>query len=522
MRHDKADTMASPVRFLRIRLWRQRHPQTFKTLAILVPLAVLVQALRTLPVSKNLNIAFQPTDESIERHRVPTWFDDAKLGIFIHWGLFSVPAYATTGMDFGDMHDGKGDMSEEQKWKHWFAHNAYAEWYFNTLRIDGSPTQEYHKQTFGGNFQYDDFVPLFNQAVESWDPGKMASLFRHVHAKYVVLTTKHHDGFLMWPSQTFHPQKSKYHSERDIVGELGKAVTSRGMRMAYYYSGGVDWSFNDQLVEGHGDLRVACQQDKTYIDYANAHWRELIDRYDTAVLWNDICYPRGTDVNELFAYFYNKNPAGLVNSRFTQYNADGTVATRYHHDFDTPEYKSFDEIQEKKWESCRGIGHSFGYNREEGPEQYLSVEDLVRSFVDIVSKNGNLLLNVGPMANGTIPPIQEERLRGLGKWLDRNGEAVFNTRPWRRAEGKTDQGIGLRFTKNKDSLFVILMKTPARGELSIRDLKLQAGSKVQLLGNTNTLQWKQKGNDVSIEFVPGGIEDNAPAHAIKITPLPGS
>ncbi|MEZ4675825.1 MAG: alpha-L-fucosidase [Caldilineaceae bacterium] len=252
--------------------------------------------------------------------------------------------------------------------------------------------------------------------MQAWQPDEWATLFKQVNARYVVLTTKHHDGFLMWPSETPNPHLPDYHASRDLVGELGDAVRAAGLRMAYYYSGGIDWTFNPQVVQHITDLQKAVPQMQTYVDYANAHWRELTDRYDTNILWNDIAYPKGADLNALFAEYYNKMPDGLVNNRFTQeFRMDEVgIVSDAHFDFETPEYTSFREIREKKWESCRGIGASFGYNRIEGPEQYQSVESLVRSLVDIVSKNGNLLLNIGPMADGTIPEMQRERLLGLG------------------------------------------------------------------------------------------------------------
>eukprot|EP00565_Helicotheca_tamesis_P005302 CAMPEP_0185732306 /NCGR_PEP_ID=MMETSP1171-20130828/15707_1 /TAXON_ID=374046 /ORGANISM="Helicotheca tamensis, Strain CCMP826" /LENGTH=482 /DNA_ID=CAMNT_0028401753 /DNA_START=96 /DNA_END=1544 /DNA_ORIENTATION=- len=468
---------------------------------------------------------YEATNESLSQHRVPNWFHNAKLGIFIHWGLYSVPGWAPTGLDFGeDTEDNsKGDekgMTEEERWKHWFMNNAYAEWYFNTLRIDGSPTQAYHKENYGEDFTYEDFAPLFNEALKSWDPDEMASILNEVHAGYVVLTSKHHDGFLMWPSKTPNPNKPDYHATRDIVGELGSAVRKKGMRMAYYYSGGVDWTFNPQLVLNHHDILDACQQKESYTGYADAHWRELIDRYDTNVLWNDICYPADADVNTLFADFYNKKEDGAINNRFIQRKAGEYEESRSNHfDFETPEYKTFEDIRSYKWESCRGIGHSFGYNRLEGPEEHITVDELIRSFVDIVSKNGNLLLNIGPMANGTIPKLQLKRLRGLGRWLDKNGEAIFDTRPWSRASGETNVGIDVRFTQSQEALNVLLMDTPSKGDkLTVLDLKVASDSRLTLLGGEDYLDWNQEENGISIT-IPQSIE-NAPVHSISITPIP--
>ena len=186
-----------------------------------------------------------------------------------------------------------------------------------------------------------------------------------------------------------------------------------------------------------------------------------------------------------------------------------------HYDYVTPEYATFDDIQELKWECCRGIGHSFGYNREEGDEQLLAEDELIHMFVDIVSKNGNLLLNVGPMADGTIPENQAGRLRALGRWLDRNGAAVFDTRPWKRAKGKTTQGLDLRFTAADDTIFVTLLGTPSESEIVIESLTAPAGASIQLLGQTGDLTFSQRGADLAVQ-----LPQNLPvahAHSLKIS-----
>ncbi|MEM7028922.1 MAG: alpha-L-fucosidase [Chloroflexota bacterium] len=463
---------------------------------------------------------YQPTFESVSQHPVPDWFHNAKLGIFIHWGLYSVPAWAPVGMDLGEVLEGQEDFTDidpdSEAWKAWFANNAYAEWYYNTVRIEGSPTHQHHVETYGADFSYFDFVTQFNEAVKAWNPDEWADLFKQVNARYVVLTTKHHDGFLLWPSETPNPYIENYHAERDLLGELASAVRGRDMRMAYYYSGGIDWTFNPKVAQKISDLEDMVPQMQEYVDYANAHWRELIDRYQTEILWNDIAYPKNTDLNVLFAEYYNKMPEGVVNNRFLQ---DRELRLKgendNYHDFVTPEYTSFSEIKEGKWESCRGIGHSFGYNQIEGPEHYLSVEDLVRSFVDIVSKNGNLLLNVGPMADGTIPTLQRERLLGLGQWLDANGEAIFDTRPWKTAAGTTDSEIDIRFTQAGDAIYATLMDTPKTTTVCLNDLQLDDEGTVTLLSTGVALNWKQTEDGVSLTL-PDSLPD-APAHALRLT-----
>lgn len=397
--------------------------------------------------------SFEPNWESIRTHKVPAWFHDAKLGIFVHWGLYSVPAWATPVGELGSV-----------DWDTWFTNNPYAEWYLNSLRIDGSPTQRHHRETYGGDFEYMDFVPQFNEAVESWDPSMMSSLFAEAGAQYVVLTTKHHDGFTLWPSAVENPHlpPDRRSSSRDIVGDLTAAVRDDGMRMGYYYSGGLDWSFNTEPVNEFPEVFQTIIHTQEYADYADAHWRELIRRYDPVILWNDIGYPEQGDLARIVADFYNAKPDGLINNRF-EIGKGG--APQRHHDFQTPEYAKMDEITDYKWETCRGLGFSFGYNRVETEEHTIGEGELIHLLADIVSKNGNLLLNAGPMADGTIPEIQASRLRTLGSWLRKNGEAIYGTRPWERATGETTDGVPVRFTSKDGAVYAIVLGQPTSKEL---------------------------------------------------------
>lgn len=461
-------------------------------------------------------MTYQPTYESVSQHPVPDWFNNAKLGIFVHWGLYSVPAFAPTGAELGETLKSGG-------WAAWFARNPYAEWYMNSYQIPGSPSQQYHHESYGADFDYARFAPLFNQATTKWDPAEWATLFKRVNARYVVLTTKHHDGFLLWPSRHPNPFKPNYHADRDLVGELTNAVRAQGMTMALYYSGGLDWTFNPKVIQDIADIPAGVPQMDAYVQYANAHWRELIERYQTRILWNDIAYPANTNLNALFADYYNQFPDGLVNNRFTQKFEllESGIVSDNHHDFETPEYATFSEIRTKKWESCRGIGASFGYNRVEGPEHYQSSETLVRMLVDVVSKNGNLLLNIGPMADGTIPDMQRDRLLALGRWLDGNGEAIFDTRPWSSAEGTAltpdGQPIAVRFTQGADALYATLLETPAAAEFTLPDLVLAPGATVELLDGHRALSWTVNAQGTTLSL--GVPFSNAPAHALKISPL---
>lgn len=464
-------------------------------------------------------MAYQPTLESVSQHPVPQWFHDAKLGIFVHWGLYSVPGWAPHEADIDKLVAAKG-------WEAWFANNAYSEWYLNTLRLGDTPTRRHHIATYGENFSYDDFARPFNQAVQQWNPDEWAELFQKVGARYVVLTTKHHDGFLLWPSVRTSPHKpGRYATSRDLVGELADAVRRRNMRMGLYYSGGLDWSFNTTPIRSFFDVFSTIVQSPDFVDYANAHWQELIERYKPSILWNDIGYPAAANLPELFADYYNRVPDGVVNDRWSQKLPERVPGAgdmikppaSDHCDFTTPEYASYDRIVKKKWEATRGIGHSFGYNQNEGPDDYLSVDELVRSFVDIVSKNGNLLLDVGPMADGTIPQLQRERLLGLGAWLDTNGEAIFGTRPWATAEGKASDNVPVRFTQKDGVLYVILLGTPHTRPLVLEHLAAEQGTSIALLGSQEALSWTQQGDNLTVSLP--ALKD-APAYTLRIVQEP--
>ena len=194
---------------------------------------------------------YEGTWESVRTHRVPVWYDDAKLGIFIHWGLYSVPGWAPRVPDIQQLliHDGPKRMLRE---------SPYAEWYRNSMQIKGSPTQEYHARTYGEDYPYDNFVRTFDDASSGADLDAIADLCRAAGARYVVLTTKHHDGFALWPSHVPHPVKGEYHARRDLVGDLSAAVRARRMRMGLYYSGGYDWPYNDAVLSTAADAVLAA------------------------------------------------------------------------------------------------------------------------------------------------------------------------------------------------------------------------------------------------------------------------
>lgn len=434
-------------------------------------------------------IKYEPTIESLNKHPLPQWYAGAKLGIFIHWGLYSVPGWAPLSHPEHDFTSAD-----------YIKYNPYAEWYLNVLRIPGSPTSEYHKQHYGADFGYYEFAPTFNRESKKWDPDKMAAIFREAGARYVVLTTKHHEGFTLWPSTTHNPspslKASQLHAERDIVGELTTAVQKQGMKMGLYYSGGYDWTFNTGPIETSKDYETVKPESEAYGNYAFAQIHELIDRYKPAVLWNDIDWPKTGKAMQVEADYYNAVPDGVIDDRFG-------IA---HADFTSPEYQKLDKISEKKWEECRGLGRSFGYNRAEGEAETIAPNELISLLVDIVSKNGNLLLDVGPMADGTIPPVQMERLKALGAWLKQNGESIYDTVPWERAEGKTAEGDSLRFTRKGSDLYVTILGTPKAQTATIEGVSARSGMQVTMLGDGSPLNAKAADNNLQVtlpQHLPG-------------------
>ncbi len=523
-----------------------RLGNTGKTSAV-GQLAPVMTSMMVIVASKTDRVRrmFDSTWDSVSTRRLPQWFDDAKLGVFLHWGLYSVPAWAPRVSNIQQLLRDKGPSGM-------FRSNPYAEWYLNTMQIRDSPTQVHHRTTYGADYPYDRLVKPFDDASGSADLDALAALCKQGGAQYVVLTTKHHEGFTLWPSSLEHPKKGRYHAQRDLVGDLSEAVRLQGMRMGLYYSGGYDWPFNDAVLKGAADTILAMPSDPAYRDYAVGHVRELIDRYQPSVLWNDIGWPGGGNLAELFAYYYNTAEDGVVNDRWKESSmrrdratefavrAGGEAAQRLwrfipeskkelafagakHFDFTTPEYATLDHIAPRKWEATRGIGHSFGANHNERPEDIVTTTELVRSFCDIVSKNGNLLIGIGPGADGSISEEQQIPLRGLGTWLAANSEAIFGSRPWQTAEGVTSEGTAVRYTQREDAVYAMLTDTPGVAQFSLRNVDATGITDVRLLGiDGDSGQIAHTVNEQGVLTIqlPASLPVSA-AHVLRISPASG-
>lgn len=360
----------------------------------------------------------------------PDWYARPQLGVFIHWGMWAIPAWAPRGASITELFRDDYDNA--------FAVGPYAEWYPNALAVAGSPTEVRHAELYG-DAPYAAFREPFEAQAQAFDAEAWVDLFKAAGASYVVFVAKHHDGFCLWPTQAENPHRPGWHSRRDFVGELAEAVRRRGMRFGLYYSGGLDWTFHHTPISNLGDMFACVPPGEAYRAYAAAQVRELIDRYRPSVLWNDIAWPDGRDLPDLFADYYAAVPDGVVNDRWlgdtgffdglrdpagrARFNAavkarppgHESRPPKHHYDFRTVEYADGGDMGGAKWESTRGLGMAFGYNANEAVEDYLTGEGLAELYRDVTSKGGNLLINVGPRADASIPEVQQAPLRALGR-----------------------------------------------------------------------------------------------------------
>lgn len=468
---------------------------------------------------------------------LPTWYDDVKLGVFVHWGPYSVPRWAPRVPDIQRLIRDGGP-------RRMLRENPYSEWYLNSMRIPGSPTAEHHARIYGADYGYERFAEEFGRESADADVEQLAELATAAGAGYVVLTTKHHDGYTLWPSAHPHPRLGRYGSERDLVGDLADAVRARGMRTGLYYSGGYDWPYNDALLAGPADMLLAMPDDPTYVAYVEGHVRELVERYLPSVLWNDIGWPASSDLPAVFAEYYAAVPDGVVNDRWAQTDVKRGGAAEAlvrglgclaqlawkllpedsrelsfpaspHHDVTTPEYARLETIAETKWETVRGVGHSFAANRNEDPADIVTAGELVHMLVDVVSKNGNLLIGVGPLPDGSVPYEQQEPLRALGRWLHENGSAIRGSRPWVLPAGVAGDGTEVRFTRTGDDVNAITLGTPTSTELILPGLTADPGARAQLVSTGQLLEVSDRGGYLCVRL-PARLPVS-PAHVVRLT-----
>jgi alpha-L-fucosidase len=448
--------------------------------------------------------SYQPTWESIDKRPTPAWFQEAKFGIFIHWGVYSVPSYAPVI---------PGKL-------------AYAEWYWNAMTYGRkgtnnpvhSGTWDYHKSQYGADYPYEKFAPLFR--AELFDPDHWASVFEKSGARYVVLTSKHHEGFTLWPNKEASATWGRPWNavetgpKRDVLGDLTNAIRKRNMRMGFYYS----------LYEWYNPLWLSDKP--RYIrEHMFPQFKDLVTKYQPALIFSDGEWDLTSEEwrsPELLAWLFNESPVKndvVINDRW------GKDSRHKHGGYWTTEYTPGMSGSDHPWEESRGMGFSYGYNRAERLEHYHTGKQLVVMLVDLVSRGGNFLLDIGPDGDGTIPVIMEQRLIEMGSWMKVNGEAIYGTNPWKTSrqwstgevpkldynkEYSTDYDIAKLiekpsggkasidafFTSKGNDVYAILPRWPGR-QFQIKEGPLKPKS-VSLLGASAPLKWKTAGNAVTI------------------------
>jgi len=467
---------------------------------------------------------------SLAAYRSPEWFSDAKFGIFLHWGVYSVPAFAN-------------------------------EWYSRNMYVKGSPAYEYHRAVYGpqSKFGYKDFVPLFT--APKFDPNAWVDLFVHAGARYVVPVAEHCDGFAMYDSAFTEWDAVKMGPKRDIVGELEKATRARGLHFGvsshraehwWWYNEGTqyDSDVNDPRYAGlygpaaprtlpadstaaepnPSHLERWLPPSKSFLDDWLARSTELVDKYHPDFMYFDwwISQPAFAPYLQRMAAYYYDESASRKQGPVLTYKQEAFPPDAAVLDI---ERGKLDALRLQPWQSDTSVSiKSWGYVKD---DDYRTAGSLLTDLIDVVSKNGNLLLNVGPEADGTIAPEIRDVLLQMGAWLAVNGEAIYGTRPWvLYGEGPTNAPTGreeinraytaadLRFTTRSDSLYALGLAWPRDGKVLIKTL--YAGTpylgrpveSVTLLGNSvAAVRWQQTASGLEIQLP--AAHDDLP-YALKI------
>lgn len=434
---------------------------------------------------------YDPTWWSLDTRPLPIWYDRAKIGIFVHWGVFSVPS-------------------------------VYSEWFWADWKSDEDvDIKEYMQKNFPPNFTYQEFAKDFT--AEFFNATQWADLFARAGAKYVVLTSKHHEGFTLWPSKySFGWNAQDIGPHRDIVDELGTAVRDANMTFGLYHS----------LYEWFNPLYLADKANNyTTQDFVMnkilPEMRELVENYKPSVLWSDGDWEANEtywNSTEFIAWLYNDSPVQeeiVVNDRW------GSSIPCHHGDFYTCSDR-YDPgiLQNHKWENAMTIDKkSWGFRRNAVLDDYLTPTELITTLARTVSCGGNLLINVGPTKEGIINPIFEERLTQLGDWLSINGEAIYETVPW-LVQNDTYNG-NVWYTSSPsyggNYLYAIILEWPRNDILTLQSprqiFEMSVNSVAKLLGNGDTkLKWALTKDQVEIRLPSKATVQNPIAWVLKIIP----
>ena len=333
--------------------------------------------------------------ETLRSRPYPQWFKDAKLGIFIHWGVYSVPSYGGP--------------------------ESYAEWYLRGLQAGAQERIDFMKKYWGEDFEYEDFAPLWK--AELFDASEWAEIFERAGAKYIILVSKHHDGFALWPSEYAPGWNSvDVGPQRNIVAEVAEAVRERDIRFGLYYSL-PEWNhpLHQWYIDPHDQIHTYVEQ------HMIPQFKEVVGTYKPDLLFTDGEWFNDAEdwhARQLIAWYFDLvGDDAIVNDRWGHGSNIGYI---------TPEYSSGGIETDRPWAEVRGIGRSFGLNRNEKLEAYKTPAELIRLFVRTVAWGGGLTINVGPYADGKIPLVQQERIEKLGEWIRTNEEAIYASTTWKR------------------------------------------------------------------------------------------
>lgn len=435
---------------------------------------------------------FEPTWESIKaNYKVPQWFVDAKFGIMMHWGLYAVPAH----------------QSE------WYATHMY-----NNPEII-----KWHTEHFGApdKFGYKDFIPLFK--AEKFDPDAWAALFKASGAKYIIPTAEHHDGFALWDSKLTKWDAMDMGPHRDLIGDLAKAARKQGLKFGVSNHRMENWSFmypknpdvkTDLFDPAYADFYGPPQplkpgedhmsgkgapQSKEFLEEWLARNQELIDKYQPDILWFDNgINDRGLDPIKLRLAAYYYNSAAKWKKQVSLSTKSDAYLFGSIKDYER-QSRAPKEITDYPWEVDDPVLNRFGYT-EGSP--IANVNTVVDRLIENVSKNGGLLLNISPKADGTIPDDQQQLLLQIGKWLDVNGEAIYGTHAWTKwSEGKKDEQQ-YRFTVKDDVLYVFGLKWLATQAL-IKSLALGPNARIQnveILGSKSKIMYIQDATGLKVSM----------------------
>ncbi|MBK7107018.1 MAG: alpha-L-fucosidase [Ignavibacteriae bacterium] len=399
------------------------------------------------------------------------WWNDAKFGMFIHWGVYSVPA----GWYKDKMIPG------------------ISEWIMYSAKI---PVEEYEK-----------YAAVFNPI--EYDPIKWVKIAKQAGMKYIVITSKHHDGFSIWDSKVTNYDIVDYTPyKKDILKPLAEACKNEGIKLGFYHSI-MDWHHPDATKENFAKYRD---------EYLIPQLEELLNEFDNlSILWFDGEWieewtePQG---KKLYNHLRNKKPELIINNRIGK-GRQGMQGMNKDHsfvgDFGTPEQEILETSSTLPWESCMTMNDSWGFKR--GDENWKSSETIIYNIIDIASKGGNYLLNVGPDEKGNIPHESIIRLEQVGNWMKLNSEGIYNTRPMKNYF----EGENIKYTKSKNSdyIYAYILKKPVSDSIKIKYVVPKDNSKIFLLSQNLTLNYSIKNNE-TIVLLPSGIEENEYPICLKI------